>query len=295
MRAHRVAPALLVVPLALALAEGVSFERANRSNGSRVSSGETREYLLHVPNGHDPKKAAPLVLSFHAAGLWPAAQSTASGWNRVADENDFLVVYPAGSGASRTFHVDGDVARDVTFVKDLIDRIEATHAVDRRRIYADGLSNGGGMSFALSCALPDIAAVGLVSSAQTLPASWCESKRPVPMIAFHGTEDRFTPYLGGWSPVPNAPMFPSIPSLTASWARRNGCASGPKRERIASDGLRTTYEACPNGADVTLYTIEGGGHTWPGGADLGWMLGKTTRSIDATRLEWQFFKTHPRR
>jgi polyhydroxybutyrate depolymerase len=235
-------------------------------------------------------------VSLHAADLWPAAQRRASGWNDVADENGALVVYPAGSGASRIFHVERgpELARDVRFIADLLDRLEATYPIDRSRVFADGLSNGGGMAFALSCALPDrIAAVGLVSSAQTLPFSWCESRRPVPMIGFHGTADRFTPYLGGWSPVPNAPIFPSIPSFAARWARRNGCASGPERLRVATDVSRMSWTACAENAEVALYTIEGGGHTWPGHDELGWMVGKTTRSIDATRLEWSFFKSHP--
>ena len=48
----------------------------------------------------------------------------------------------------------------------------------------------------------------------------------------------------------------------------------------------------PNRANV-LYTIQGGGHTWPGGKSmLEWFLGRTSRSIDASSQMWAFFREH---
>jgi polyhydroxybutyrate depolymerase len=46
-------------------------------------------------------------------------------------------------------------------------------------------------------------------------------------------------------------------------------------------------------AEVLYYKIEGGGHTWPGAADVA-LLGPTTHEIDATAILWDFFKSHPR-
>ena len=85
------------------------------------------------------------------------------------------------------------LARDVRFISELIDKLEAAYNIDPTRIYANGLSNGGGMAFVLSCTLSDrIAAVGMVGAAQTLPWSWCTDRRPVPMIAvsWHGRSVR---------------------------------------------------------------------------------------------------------
>src|SRR6185295_19811322 len=138
-----------------------------------------------------------------------------------------------------------------------------------------------------------IAAVGLVASAQLLPFGWCKDPRPVPMIAFHGTADEFTPYLGGRTFVaPNA--FPSIPVWAARWARRNRCAPNAVDSVVASDVTRRTYTNCADDAAVVLYTVEGGGHTWPGGGPLpeSW-LGRTTHSIDASSQMWAFFRQHP--
>jgi polyhydroxybutyrate depolymerase len=115
------------------------------------------------------------------------------------------------------------------------------------------------------------------------------------MIAFHGTRDRVTPYNGGKTFVAQD-AFPAIPDWTGKWARRNGCALEPRDSRIASDVTRREYPGCANDASVLLYTIEDGGHTWPGGAELPeWLLGRTTRSIDATQLTWAFFREHPLR
>src|SRR5206468_2645312 len=168
--------------------------------------------------------------------------------------------------------------------------------IDRKRIYENGLSNGGGMSFVLSCTLAGrIAAVGLVSSAQTLAWRWCEERRAVPMIAFHGTADRFAPYDGGVSPVaPDAMPFPSIPRWTANWARRNRCAPDPVATAVGPDVTRTTYANCADDADVVLYTIRGAGHQWFGGHPMPeWFVGPMSRSVDATREMWAFFRAHP--
>src|SRR5213076_1856015 len=117
--------ALLSLPV---LVEAVSFRVANRPNGSFVSSGRKREYLLYVPRSYDRSKPTALVISLHGAGMWGAAQKETSQWNRVADEHSFIVVYPSGEGGGgpRVWH-EGDGAepsRDVRFISELIDTLE---------------------------------------------------------------------------------------------------------------------------------------------------------------------------
>lgn len=289
---------LICLPAVVAAFEAVSYFVVNRSTHSIVSSGLTREYTLYVPPNYDGTQPTPLVISMHGAGLWPAAQQDISQWNRVADREGFIVVYPSGlgGGGPRIWEATpgDDLPRDVTFIADLIDGLERTYNIDPAKIYADGLSNGGGMAFALSCRMSDrIAAVGLVASAQLLPWNWCGDDRPLPMIAIHGTADHDTPYDGGKSWVAPRP-FPSIPGWTANWARRNRCGSTPIESRIAVDVTRTEYTQCAGNAAAVLYTIHGGGHTWPGGGDLPeWFVGSTTDSIDASSVMWEFFKAHP--
>ncbi|HVT40197.1 MAG TPA: PHB depolymerase family esterase [Gemmatimonadaceae bacterium] len=281
----------------------MSFYALNRTNGTIVSAGDKREYLLYIPRSYDRAKPTPLVISLHGAALWPAAQRETSHWNNVADEHGFIVVYPAGmtplGGGTGVLpkvwllRPETDVTENVRFISDLIDTLEAAYNIDSSMIYADGYSNGGAMAFALSCRLSNrIAAIGTVSAAQDQqPWSWCGDSRPVPLINFHGTAD-LVPYNGGrvWgAPRP----FPSVPEWTASWARRNRCAPSPPDSAVAADVIRTQYTNCADDADVVLYTIQGGGHQWPGGRPLPkWILGHASNSIDATSLMWAFFRKH---
>jgi polyhydroxybutyrate depolymerase len=289
---------LIGLPVVIVPIEAASFYTANRDNGSFVSSGEKRDYLLYVPRSYDRSRPTPLVISMHGAGLWGAAQRETSQWNKLADSQGFIVVYPSGIGGKgvRIWRVEPgpDLMKDVRFISELIDTLETRYNIDSTRIYANGLSNGGGMSFALSCTLSDrIAAVGMVAAAQTLPWNWCTDPRPVPMITFHGTDDPDVPYNGGSTWISPRP-FPSTPKWAANWARRNRCGENPVESMVAPDVTRRAYTNCADDADVVLYTIQGGGHTWPGGTPLPkWFVGVTTRSIDATSLMWSFFSEHP--
>lgn len=302
---------VLGLPLLVALIGIASIAIRDRTNGAIVSSGETRRYLLHVPGRYDPTRRTPLVISLHPGATWPAYQMHTSGWNRLADAHGFIVVYPAGSdlpgvpgrsliGAKmwHTFEPGAGLERDVRFIADLIDTLEATYTIDPLRIYANGLSNGGGMAYVLACTLADrIAAVGLVAAAQSLPPAWCSGPRAVPVTAFHGDADRFVPYAGGplgdpFNPV--KPVFPPVEDWIARWAKRNRCATGPIESKVAPDVRRLEYQDCAADAEVVLYTLLGGGHAWPGGKPPPrWRVGPTNTSIDATAVLWAFFLEHP--
>jgi len=293
--------ALLGLPVAVALLEAVSFNFQNRNNGAMVSSGEEREYLVYVPKTYDRARKTPLVISMHGGALWGAAQRDTSQWNRVADEHGFIVVYPSGTGLARhrawRASQGAGQNRDVRFISELIDTLEAAYNIDPARVYADGLSNGGGMAFLLSCTLSDrIAAVGMVGAALFLPWDQCPDHRPVPMMAIHGTADRHTRYHGGVAWMARNQKFPDIPAWTATYARRNHCGPNPVESVVAADVTRIEYTNCAEDAAVVLYRIEGGGHSWPGGGPLPeWFVGTTSHSIDASSEMWAFFRDHPLR
>ena len=168
-----------------------------------VSSGEKREYLLYIPTDYDRAKPTPLVISLHTAMSWPSSLMAISQWNRVADEHGFIVVYPEGTGRGpKSWEMTGSETPssmpDVIFISELIDKLAASYNIDKTRLYANGMSNGGGMAFVLSCTMSDrIAAVGMVSAGLDPGWSWCTDHRPVPVIAFHGTADPICLYNGG--------------------------------------------------------------------------------------------------
>lgn len=276
------------------LAGLVIWNIMDRTNGRLVSSGERREYLLYVPKTYDPAKPVPLVINIHGFSQWPANQANVSQWNQLADEEGFIVVYPSGLGipkrwrVARTAEDPTGVDIELQYFRDLIDKLSAEYAIDPKRIYANGLSNGGGMSLRLACSLSDrIAAIGGVAGAYLVNLDECPGG--VPAIFFHGQADKIVPYEGG--PSERFPIdFPYIPAFVEDYAQLNGC--NPNEivflEKDHVRGVR--YDGCNPGADVVFYTISDGGHTWPGGKPLPKSItGKTTQEIDATRLMWEFF------
>jgi len=297
---------LIGLPIVLVLIVYGSFyavfyfpNRTSATTGTIVSSAEKREYLLYVPKSYDRAKPTPLVINLHTAMSWPTSSMNISEWNLVADEHGFIVVYPAGTGfGPKSWEMAGSETPsrmpDVIFIAELIDKLEVSYNIDKRRIYADGMSNGGGMAFVLSCTLSDrIAAVGMVSAGLYPEWSWCTDHRPVPVIAFHGTADPICPYNGGRTKFGDD-IFPSVPSFMASWARRNRCGPNPIESAVAADVTRLQYTDCADDASVVLYMVKGEGHQWPGGKPIAakWLVGPYSRSIDATRQMWAFFREH---
>jgi polyhydroxybutyrate depolymerase len=269
------------------------------TNGTIISSGAKREYLLYVPKNLDPAKPAPLVITLHTSMSWPSSAMAISHWNRVADENGFIVVYPAGTGwGGASWEMKGSETPsrmpDVIFISQLIDKLEASYNIDKSRIYANGMSNGGGMAFVLSCTLSDrIAAVGLVSAGLDPGWNWCPGRRPVPVIAFHGAADPICPYNGGHTRL-GGDGFPNIPAFMATWSQRNHCAANPTESAVAADVTRLQYTNCADHADVDFYTIKNEGHQWPGGKRIvaEFLVGHYNHSIDATEQMWAFFREH---
>ena len=288
----------VTLPAALVIGDAASSYFSNRTTGTIVSNGQSHDYILHVPESYTGEKAVPLVISLHGAMNWPSFQMQLTRWNKAADDYGFIVVYPAGEGGGpKNWSMRGwrtpSRMPDVVFISDLIDMLRQSYSIDPGRIYANGMSAGGGMTFALSCTLSHrIAAFGVVAGAITLPSGWCSDSPPAPMIAFHGTDDRYTPYDGGRVWLAATP-FPRIREWTAAWARRNRCAEIPVDSRAAPDVSRREYTNCADDASVILYTFEGGGHTWPGGTRMPeWLVGATPDSVDATRVMWNFFERH---
>lgn len=293
----RILAALMLVTGLLAVAV---YREVYRSNGEVLSGGRKRSYLLHVPKSYQPSRPTALVICLHGFAEWPAHVMRLSHWNQLADEAGFLVVYPSGSSFPLRWHCGGrfsrqeQAQRDVRFISDLIDQLKQEYNLDEGRVYANGLSNGGGMSFLLASQLSErIAAMGSVGGAYVLPWTEFHPKRPVAAMLFHGTADRIVPYHGkSWGT--SGFSLPDIPEWVQTLAARNGCQTNavPLPASGSVSGVR--YPGGTNHADVVFYTVAGGGHTWPGGKPMAaFIVGKTTADVDATRLMWDFFQEHP--
>jgi len=274
--------------------EGVSGQ--GDKSGSLDIGGRTRTYSLHVPPAYDGKKPLPLVLVLHGAGQSPESAERMSGMSVKADHENFLVVYPSGTGRSNRrptwnsgnccgYAMQNNVD-DVAFLRALIDKVEQDYSVDPRRIFVTGISNGGMMSYRVGCELADkIAAIAPVEGAQDID---CRPSRPVSVIVFHGTADRLVPFNGGSTPFQIGPKRSdnSVANTVAFWVKQDGCSPTPKHEE--NGAVHTDiYSGCKNGTGVALYAIQGGRHSWPGGRISG-------NSVPATDLMSSFFLQHPK-
>ena len=181
---------------------GLVFLFANKSNGSIQVNGNTRRYLLHVPETYESKEAAPLVVTIHGYAEWPAHQAQISHWNELADQYGFLVVYPAGTGFPLRWRASGDVndqgsMEDVLFLNELIKQLENDYNIDPKRIFVNGFSNGAGMTYLLACNLQGkIAAIGGVSGAYLIGEN-CPVLNPNQEIYFHVKLDTIVHYSVG--------------------------------------------------------------------------------------------------
>ncbi|HEV2440831.1 MAG TPA: PHB depolymerase family esterase [bacterium] len=274
------------------------------------AGGVARTYVLHVPPGGDPPAARALVLAFHGGGGRGRGMVALTGLDALADRDGFIAVYP--DGINRQWNDGRRTVRwavdDVGFVAALIAALSHRFHIDRGRVYATGISNGGLFAERLACDLaPDIAAIAPVAGnmpADIAPA--CAPARPVSLIQISGTQDPLVPYGGGQIARPfglgEGGVVWSVADTVAFWARRDGCDGAPVRTTPAPiappDGtrvVRTAYERCARGTSVALYTIEGGGHTWPGGPQylpVG-LIGPASRQLNASEVIVEFFRLHP--
>jgi polyhydroxybutyrate depolymerase len=267
-----------------------------------VSGSRVRCYHLYIPPGYDPAQPAPVVVSLHGYVLNPDIQALLSGWHELADREGFVVAYAQGTSYPRRWNAGatwGAEVDDVHFFRDLVDDLSTLAAVDRSRVYVNGFSNGGGMSVRIGCDAADaVAAIGSVAGA-VIDMAACNPSRPVPAMAFHGTADWVVPYDGGeMSVLPlklgadltRAPShFVGAEQWVATLAGLNGC--NPTVEALPPQGdvRGSRFTGCDQGADVILYTVEVGGHQWPGGTTIPG-AGRNTMHVDATEEMWRFFE-----
>ncbi len=307
--------ATAVVALALSCAAAGADEPAPRPGTTRVMTDERfglfrRSYVLHLP----PATAAeplPLVVMLHGAFSSGRRVARESGLDAVADREGFAVVYPEGIGLAgllRHWNAGMCCAKaleegvdDVGFVARVVDLVAATVAVDPRRVYVAGHSNGGMLAYRVAAELaPRFAAAAAVSATAggqptageplwQVPAP----AAPVPILMIHGSADEHVPYGGGKGERTKGDLLAlSFAASRELWREHDGCGGEPA---VAVSG-RVHREAwsCRDGSEVVAITLDGWGHAWPGGeATAALPADDPLRSFDATEELWRFFQAHP--
>jgi polyhydroxybutyrate depolymerase len=249
------------LPLLVALAIGPAFVGAARADTVERTievDGRIRSYLIHVPRAPEGTRF-PVVFAFQGAGSDPESMVRATGLDAAADRRLFLVVYPRAMRPMLRYDVDAADSNDLRFVGALLDRLRKRFAVDERRIFATGFSNGGAFCYRVAAAMPrTFAAVAPVAG--YLPAGLREPPaRPVALLHIHGTRD---------DRVPLAPGSRGVFAGIATWASWCGCSGEPVLSDVPEArplrARRWDY-ACPEGSRVGVILFEGAGHEWPGG------------------------------
>jgi polyhydroxybutyrate depolymerase len=268
----------------------------------RVGAGE-RRYEIDLPSARRSASAVPVVIVFHGGGGSADSVRRQSRMSVKGQAEGFITVYPQGSGGIagklKTWnagtccgHAMQQRIDEIAFVAALLDDLQATVAIDRARVYATGISNGGMMAYEVACALADrIAGIAVVAGEMTA-LDRCRPSRPVPVLVIHGSEDRNLPVGGG----AGAKAFAvhevrSLASAIDFWRRHDDCGENARSE-VSGAVRRTHYSACSGGSEVELIMIEGGGHSWPGGDRLARFLDPPSAALDATGEIWRFFARH---
>jgi polyhydroxybutyrate depolymerase len=186
---------------------------------------------------------------------------------------------------------------DVGFVSALLDHLEDKLCLDRRRVFASGMSNGGLFSHRLACDLSERIA-GIAAVAGTDMTGSCAPTRPVSVLQIHGTADGHVPWQGGEGCGLARVAFTSIPATMEAWRTRNRCASTKSPGFREGNGACETFDGCAAGRSVTLCTVDGGGHSWPGGVSREGIIdcpgnGPQSQTFGADEAIWRFFAQVP--
>jgi polyhydroxybutyrate depolymerase len=296
----QIAPSHSGERIAHALPQGRQQLGAGEYTRHLTVNGLERSYLLHIPDGLDPRSPVPVILAFHG-GFGTAkyfAQTTEI--HERAGQAGFVVVYPEGYGRSwNAGDCCGPAQRrnidDVAFVQALLADLGSIINLDPRRIFATGFSNGGKLAYRLACELSErIAAIA--PAATSLGIADCNPNRPVPVLHFHGLADRYAPFMGGRGAFEPAGVHTSVPETIAVWARLDGCTDEASVTFRKGAATCVTHQRCKQEAEVTLCTIERMGHQWPGFRPqriVERRLGPGTDDLSATDMLLPFFQRHP--
>ena len=225
-------------------------------------NGTQRVAYAAVGKNYQPGTPAPLMLVFHGKGGAGVDMSMHSGFPATGAGRDAISVYAQANTKDQAwegapYSVD-HTGNDIAYVKEVLRFIQQEYTIDRTRIYATGLSNGGGMAGLLSCQTPGVfAAIATVAApfynGTKVP---CENQPPIPVLIIHGAKDTVIALNGGqkWGET-----YPSAHDVHRGFARRNGCNGGQDTD---SAGSITTLSYPHCAAETTLMVDNQGGHDW---------------------------------
>lgn len=263
--------------------------------GQILDNGFNREYIYYHP-GTAPEQC-PLIFVFH--GYTGTAQGIMeySEFNQLADEFGFAVCYPQGiedSFGNTFFNVgydfqNGETVDDVNYVQNLNNHLHANYSTSDQNVFSTGFSNGADFCYMLACQSSEqfkgVAPVAGMILQEIMDD--CNPKNEVSIFEIHGTEDDVTYYDGDPGNIDNWGAYPSISNNISFWTDLFGLnilQNEALPDISANDGSTVSsdkYSLDESCNAVWLYTVDGGGHDWPGAFG--------NMDISASREIWNFF------
>ena len=226
-----------------------------------------RQFYIYVGSTYTSNSS--ILFSLHgytSRGLW---NMNYTGFQSIADQEGFIVIYPQGTLLPSTGQTHwnvggwttGSTTDDVGFINEIIEFIDDEYSIDKSRIYSTGMSNGGYMSYKLACDLSSkIAAVVSVTGSLT-PETFdsCSPTHATSIAQIHGLQDSVVNYYGSlWSKP--------IEEVIDFWMSFNNCSETPETieiNGINGGGIHNIYSNCDNQTSVELFLMTNMGHDWP--------------------------------
>lgn len=287
--------------LALGLLAGAMLTGCATASGGTENKvtvdGRERSYLVYRPSHLSRRSPVPLVVVLHGGFGTGAQAEKVYGWDKEADAHGFVVAYP--DGYSRSWNAGGiccgkamkENLNDLQFVTNVIEHVSHAENIDPKRVYLTGISNGAALAYRYACegSYP-VAAIGSVAGSFS---SGCAHPHMVSVMEIHGMDDQNIPFAGGVGAkgVSKVDWMP-VQQTVNIFRNADHCAEPSVRKDGA---VKAEVSQCEEGREVTLVTIDGAGHQWPGAKRYSALAGillpldQPSEAFNATDTLWQFF------
>ncbi len=271
--------ALLSIALAVSNASAATKSPSKALTTATIGSNQARTFTVVVPKSYNPTTPAPLIVALH--GYTSSGQQAQEffGLQAQAEKRGFITAYPDGTkdANGQPFWNATDSCcnfallpiDDSAYLISVINDVSKAYAIDPKRVFFIGHSNGGFMSYRMACEHADrIAAIVSVAGETFADPSACTPSKPVSVLQVQGSTDEAIAYAGG--KIFRNP-YPGAETTVKTWAKYNRCdaTSRPGAEGnldlVASLPGRETgtqaFAGCLAKVGVGLWTIKNGKHS----------------------------------